>query len=1045
VLEFSSRSFLFFSIIFVLSFFLVFADQIIFTQVACAGSFVSEDTELKDIVPEDVCEDTCLVINYGDSYKTYAARIKELFVVPQFLEEMTFNADICMQPEEFFYLVDIQKNSFVTADEIIHSLWYLFKKNIFSTITIFIKSSHDNLVQNGMRLHFDLKSFLTLGRIKIRGIFTNKQAFQHCYGIDRGDRFDVDRHERSLEKMRVLCRNEGYFNALVTAAFSHTLFFHQINPTITINKGKQFSIESIFVEVQSDGLVSNRAIGDSLMAGEQKAYLEKKIYRIFLKRLLHKKYNKKFLESIVVEMQKYLSDEGYEATTITFDEQLDIGNASMRLNWHIGVQHKYTSIFWGNSFFSDNQLQQCIIDFGRSARLIPTSLLVQEIERLYKDSGFWKVSVEVQKEQDRCFFMITEGPRVLIEKIEFTETIALGAPLLITNCFGDFLKNRYFDQKLLNMSLEQVKKVYEEHGFLDIKIGACEYSVLSGDNPSGDNASGSESYVARFSIEQGRVKRIVAVEIPGFVELCDQEPFCLIRDAKGGVVFQPQLLKEQRLFLQKYFQEMGYRVTRLDSELRIKETIKEIEDKAIGSVSEDKDCLVIVWHIETDRIPLQFGKTIIQGCCAYSFDKLIRELQYERGQLWYQEAIKSTFLRFKNRKLFDEIYMFYDRNNIINREKIVLLRLHDDDPIEVRLRAGLGLQSVYKYKIFDGFTYKLGGSFIGKNVTNRGDLLALDIDCARSHRELVLKYSLPWVFGLPFDCLMQAYSIMHDQVGSLRSDHRMYTMMQHGFLVGIGKKTEHLDGGINIGIEGMSTKIFSDSSGQRSYIDSVARAINFTPILQDQLIPFFFIEPTVYIDYLDDKINPKRGSYSLFSCKGMISLQEKMAESSFVKLLAEQAFFVPFSRFVLALRMRFGHIFYQNFSAIMPTERFYLGGSHSLRGYDADAAPPLGCFVDKKGVRQLVPQGGKTMMNGNMEIRIPIISQLSAVFFQDIGMLSKKGISCVRSEHLLAATGFGARLHTPVGPLRFDIGFNWNRVDASIPRFAWFLSFGQAF
>ncbi len=1038
-------------------FFLFFAGQVIFAQEICATSIASncassivlKDTDgtvlknsdsgkdsileyVEDIAPENIC----LAINYADSYKTYAARLNQLLVKPQFFEEITFSTDIWMQPEEFFYLVDIQKNSFVTADEIAHSLWYLFKKNIFSHITIFIKHGRNKHGQNGMQLHFDLKSFLTLGRIKVKGIFTNKQVFQHCYGIDRGDRFDIDRHERSLEKMRDLCRDEGYFNALVAASFSHNIFFHQINPTITVNRGKQFSIESIFVEVDGDGVTAN-----GLMVGEQKAYLEKKIYRTFLKRLLHKKYNKKFLESVIVEIQKYLLDEGYETTTITFDDQLDIDKASIQLNWHIGVQYKYVSIFWGNSFFSDDQLQRCIIDFGRSARLIPISLLVQEIERIYKDKGFWRVSVEVQKEQDRCFFMITEGPRALIEKVEFSEEIVLADSFLVNNCFGYFLKNRYFDQQLLNASLEQIKKVYEEHGFLDIKIVSCDYSIGADNN----------SYLVRIGIEQGRAKRIVAVEIPGFMELCDQEPFCQIKNVKDGVVFQPQLLKEQRLFLQKYFQERGYRVTRLDSELRAKET----EDAVIGFAPEDKnclykDCLVIVWHIETDRIPLQFGKTILQGCCAYPFDKLIRELQYERGQLWYQEAIKNTFLRFKNRRLFDEIYMLYDRNNIINKEKIVLLRLHDDDPVEVRLRVGLGLQSVVKFKTFAGFTYKLGGSFIGKNVTNSGDLLALDIDCARSHRELVLKYSLPWIFGLPFDWLMQIYSIMHDQVGSLRSDHRIYTMMQHGVLVGVGKKTEHVDGGINIGIEGMNTKISSSFSGLHNgassdYVANVARAINFTPILQDQLVPFFFIEPTIYIDYLDDKINPSRGSYSLLSCKGMISLKEKMAESSFVKLLAEQAFFFPLERSVLALRMRFGHIFYQQFSAIMPTERFYLGGSHSLRGYDTDAAPPLGCFVDKEGVRQIVPQGGKTMINGNIEIRIPIIPQLSAVLFQDIGMLSKEGFSCIKSEHLLAATGFGARLHTPVGPLRFDIGFNWNRLDPSIPRFAWFLSFGQAF
>ncbi|MCK5633010.1 BamA/TamA family outer membrane protein, partial [bacterium] len=140
-----------------------------------------------------------------------------------------------------------------------------------------------------------------------------------------------------------------------------------------------------------------------------------------------------------------------------------------------------------------------------------------------------------------------------------------------------------------------------------------------------------------------------------------------------------------------------------------------------------------------------------------------------------------------------------------------------------------------------------------------------------------------------------------------------------------------------------------------------------------------------------------------------------------------------------------GHIFYQAFENIMPFERFYLGGAHSVRSYETDLCPPLGYFTGKDGVCCFVPQGGKTMFNCNLEVRFPLVHSLGAVLFQDFGALVGKSKKDFGFSNMLVATGFGLRYKTPIGPLRFDIGWKWNKHRPTDYSYAWFLSLGHAF
>jgi outer membrane protein insertion porin family len=127
------------------------------------------------------------------------------------------------------------------------------------------------------------------------------------------------------------------------------------------------------------------------------------------------------------------------------------------------------------------------------------------------------------------------------------------------------------------------------------------------------------------------------------------------------------------------------------------------------------------------------------------------------------------------------------------------------------------------------------------------------------------------------------------------------------------------------------------------------------------------------------------------------------------------------------------------------SSRFYAGGDTTIRGFALDAVgvrhePPQDeDTLDKNGF----PLGGNGVIVLNAELRLPLRGGLQGVGFIDSGNVFQRVTTMDLSE-LRTAVGFGVRYKSPVGPIRFDLGFKLNRrPDEQLT--AWFVTFGQAF
>jgi translocation and assembly module TamA len=138
--------------------------------------------------------------------------------------------------------------------------------------------------------------------------------------------------------------------------------------------------------------------------------------------------------------------------------------------------------------------------------------------------------------------------------------------------------------------------------------------------------------------------------------------------------------------------------------------------------------------------------------------------------------------------------------------------------------------------------------------------------------------------------------------------------------------------------------------------------------------------------------------------------------------------------------------------ALPPDQRFYAGGSGTVRGYRYQSVGPQ--FPDGN------PIGGTAMTAGNIEFRQRIGTSFGAAVFADVGEVSESAnpLSDVfRSRRCGSTTalqgtmtcwavgvGVGARYYTPIGPLRLDFALPTYRR-SNDDRFEIYIGLGEAF
>ena len=214
-------------------------------------------------------------------------------------------------------------------------------------------------------------------------------------------------------------------------------------------------------------------------------------------------------------------------------------------------------------------------------------------------------------------------------------------------------------------------------------------------------------------------------------------------------------------------------------------------------------------------------------------------------------------------------------------------------------------------------------------------------------------------------------------------------------------------------------------------------------------------------DRTNNPANPSYGSRLRGELRAGLTSTSNKQSVHFYRGSSETSAYTPFFGGVIAARVQLSRVFapdapFINGSALIPQqERLFAGGQSSVRGFQQNLlGPVVYAFKDFaklytfprngqnflevrrdstvkpsvfKNADLIVPRGGTALVVSNIEWRRRVrwpTDKLQIALFADAGTVYEAGEQIFHWRDVRVTPGFGARLDTPLGPFRVDIGYN---------------------
>ena len=542
-----------------------------------------------------------------------------------------------------------------------------------------------------------------------------------------------------------------------------------------------------------------------------------------------------------------------------------------------------------------------------------------------------------------------------------------------------------FSRELLELDLERLRKTYQSEGFVKAQVRLDSLKVNDQ----------KQTVKLNFIIDEGEPYTIDTVIFKlnknnpqiNIDSIADRNIRKLsLRQSKR---FSDEALKEDKAAIRNIFLDMSYAYVDVDYEIQL-DTAQQLAG--------------ITYVIKPGPVS-HFGETTVRGNEHVDEDFIRKQFNYREGEEYNKSFVDKTRESLYHLQLFSVVSVLPQKDKTTLLDPIPM-NLYIEEAPRINTEFGAGYGTEDKFRAFVDFTY-LG--FLG--TARRINIYAKH--SAIEPYYLSMKWTQPQVFDKKGTISINPFLKSNKEPGYETRTYGLNLPLTYRF-------SKELNATLTYYYEKVKQQI---EEGDPEFPDPEDE--NYLYNKSGVLLSSVFA--TAY-----PKFSPEQGVNLSMGMK--LNGYKFGGDFSYLRVWGDFRTYQKVDDLVLAFRGMIGGIHSSDDSGFIPVEdRFYSGGSNSIRGWSrSDLGPKR-----ESGT----PLGGKSILEGNAELRYPLFWRLSGVAFIEGGNVWEKAFSYKINE-LAYAAGGGLRVDTPIGPVRFDVGLPlWNEKKS--PQF--FISVGQAF
>lgn len=611
---------------------------------------------------------------------------------------------------------------------------------------------------------------------------------------------------------------------------------------------------------------------------------------------------------------------------------------------------------------------------------------------------------------------VHEGGRARVRRIEITGEKAVSERVIRTaldvprwwNVFSWF-KSRRFDPDEYQIGCDNVRQVYQDRGYLDVRVGQPQL------------AEKDRRLEVTIPIEEGMRYVAGEVSISGVMAFRDEGRKEEMRKAvtiRRGDVASAAAIDASAQAVRDYYGSRGYIHTLVEPAV--------LPQAAPGVVD-------IEFRVKEGKLT-RIGNVEIRGNTRTKDKVIRREVMVFPGEIYDEVKVRRSENRLRNLNYFSEVRSYAEETGTEGESDLVL-EVDESEKRTGQFQMGAGFSSVDQvmgyvelsqgnFDVF-GWPHFLGG---GQKIRARAQLGSKMQDYTGSFVE-------PWFMDRMLKLGLEGYI--------RRRNYSEYDVSRKGGAVTLGwpvGRQERME--VTYRLEATDIVNVSDTNAYRT---AEGQPFYFT---EDEHRIESSLQLTLEHNSRDRFFLATRGTYA--SLIGRLSGGPLGFDTDIYALEGRVVRHVPlWLKSVLTLETAAEVVdAYGDTDDVPLADRLYAGGPNTIRGYRyRDVGPKVTRTVATAGGGEIVlhkPSGGQSMALGTVEWAVPVVSMIRLAGFFDIGNVWENPYEFDFST-MASSAGVGIRFDIPGFPIRLDYAWPIERDSHLTSRQSFSFAIGPEF